>query len=107
MREQSRRYAQEGDQKPRQFKVGDMFVYKNGETAVVTEIFDRYGGKGKHGPEWSLRLMWTPGIAGGCHNAEAEGYGSIINDKWGVSRLNMFNRLSVHRGPHLYPVKEK
>ena len=107
MREQSRRYAQKGDEKPRQFKVGDMFVYKNGESAVVTEIFDRHGGKGKRGPEWSLRFMWTPGKDGACHNAEADGYVSRINDKYGVSRINMFNRLSVGRGPHLYPVKEK
>jgi len=97
----SRRYVQQGDEKPRSFKVGDLFVYRNGERALVTEVFDRYEGKSKYGPEWTLRLMWTPGQDGDTIYQEKHG-----NEKHGVLRTNMFNRLSVGRGPHLYPVKE-
>ena len=100
-RRYSRRYVSEGDRKPNSFKVGDMFVYRNGETALVTKVFDRYEGKGKYGPEWTLRLLWTPGHDGDTMYKEADG-----NEKWGVLRTNMFNTLSVGRGPHLYPVKE-
>ena len=97
----SRRYAQEGDEKPRNFKVGDMFVYRNGETAIVTEVFDRYKGKSKYGPEWTLRFVWTPGHGGNTVNRLNEDnpvHGSLAN--------NMFNKLSIGRGLHLYPVKE-
>ena len=97
----SRRYAQDGDRKPQRFKVGDLFVYRNGETALVTEVFDRYEGKGKYGPEWTLRLLWTAGKDGDTIYKEADG-----NEKWGVLRVNMFNKLSIRRGMHLYPVDE-
>ena len=97
----TRRYAQSGDEKPRTFKVGDMFVYRNGETAIVTEIFDRYEGKSKYGPEWTLRFMWTPGKDGDTMYREAD-----YNEIHGQTRTNLFNKLSVGRGPHLYPVKE-
>ena len=100
-RDKSRRYAQEGDEKPGNFKVGDMFVYRNGETAMVTEVFDAYEGKSKYGPQWTLRLLWTPGVNGDTMYREAD-----YNEKHGVLRTNMFNKLSVGRGPHLYPVKE-
>ena len=97
----SRKYTEKGDRKPNSFKVGDMFVYKNGETAIVTEIFDRYEGKGKYGPEWNLRLVWTPGKEGDTMYQEADG-----NEKFGVLQVNMFNRLHCDVGPWLYPVKE-
>lgn len=97
----SRRYAQEGDEKPRHFKVGDLFVYRNGETALVTEVFDRYKGEGTYGPSWTLRLMWAPGKNGEINNQQKDGnriHGALAN--------NMFNALSIGRGLHLYPVKE-
>lgn len=97
----SRRYVMRGDRKPDWFKVGDLFVYRNGETALVTEIFDRYKGKSKYGPEWTLRLLWTAGRKGDTLYKESDG-----NEKWGVLKTNMFNKLSVDRGPWLYPVKE-
>ena len=97
----TRRYAESGDRKPDSFKVGDLFVYRNGETALVREVFDRYEGKGKYGPEWTLRLLWTAGTNGDTMNKEADN-----NEKWGVMKTNMFNKLCVGRGPHLYPVKE-
>ena len=98
----SRRYVEKGDRKPESFKVGDMFVYKNGETAIVMEVYDRFEGKSKWGPEWTLRLMWTPGKNGDTLYQEADG-----NDKHGVLRVNMFNRLHYKVGPWLYPVGEK
>ena len=97
----SRRYVMEGDRKPDKFKVGDLFVYRNGESALVTEIFDRHEGKSKYGPEWTLRLLWTAGRKGDTLYRESDG-----NEKWGVLKTNMFNKLSVDRGPWLYPVKE-
>lgn len=99
---QSRKYTEKGDRKPDSFKVGDLFVYRNGETALVTEVFDRYKGKSKYGPEWTLRLYWTPGKDGDTLYQEADG-----NKKFGVMRTNMFNKLSYERGPWLYPVGEK
>ena len=102
MRLSSRQYINEGDVKPRDFKVGDLFVYKNGETALVLEIFDRYEGKSKYGPEWTLRLLWTPGKGGDTLYREADG-----NERHGVLSLNMFNRLSVKNGPWLHPVKKR
>ena len=47
---QSRRYRHKGDRKPDMFEVGDLFVYANGETALVTEVFDGYSGKSRWGP---------------------------------------------------------
>lgn len=98
----SRRYRFEGDQKPRDFKVGDLFVYKNGETALVLDVFDRYEGKSKHGPEWTLRLLWTPGKGGDTLYQEADG-----NERHGVLSLNMFNRMGIQHGPWLIPVKPR
>ena len=98
---QNRRYRYEGDRKPSMFVVGDMFVYKNGETALVTEVFDRYEGKSKYGPEWTLRLLWTPGKNGDTLYQEADG-----NERHGVLRTNMFNKLGVASGPWLIPVKK-
>lgn len=97
----SRQYLKAGDRKPDHFKVGDLFVYKNGETALVTEVFDRYDGKSKYGPEWTLRLLWTPGKDGDTLYQEADG-----NERHGVLSLNMFNRLSYKSGPWLHPVPE-
>jgi len=97
----SRRYAQEGDTKPRHFKVGDLFVYRNGETALVTEVFDRYKDEGTSFTSWTLRLMWAPGKDGEVVNQQKDGsriHGALAN--------NMFNALSIGRGLHLYPVKE-
>ena len=94
-----RRYRFKGDRKPDQFKVGDLFVYKNGERALVTEIFDRYEGKSKYGPEWTLRLLWSPGQGGDTMYQEADG-----NELHGVLRTNMFNKLSYKSGPWLIPV---
>ncbi len=98
----SRRYRFEGDQKTRGFKVGDMFLYKNGETALVLDVFDRYEGKSKHGPEWTLRLLWTPGKGGDTLYQEADG-----NERHGVLSLNMFNRMGIQHGPWLIPVKPR
>ena len=95
----NRRYAIEGDTKPRQFIIDDMFTYKNGETAVVIEVFDRYEGKGKYGPEWTLRLLWTPGKDGDTMNREAD----YPSPKWGALATNMFNNLSIRRGVFLFP----
>ncbi len=97
----SRRYAQKGDEKSRGFKVGDLFVYKNGETALVLEVFDRHEGKSKWGPEWTLRLLWTPGKDGDTLYREADG-----NERHGVLSINMFNRMGIDHGPWLHPVKE-
>ena len=97
-----RRYAEKGDEKPRNFKVGDLFVYRNGETAIVTEVFDRYKGKNNYGPSWTLHLMWAPGKNGEVVNQQKDDGGFH-----GALRTNMFNKLSIGRGPHLYPVKEK
>ena len=96
-----RRYQFEGDEKPRTFKVGDMFTFPTGETALVTEVFDRFDGKSKYGPEWTLRLFWTPGRDG-----DQEYHGKWSNEKHGVTRTNMFNQLGIKRGCHLLPVKE-
>lgn len=98
----SRRYVEKGDRKPESFKVGDMFVYRNGETAIVTEVFDRWQGESKWGPDWTLRLLWTPGKDGDKTNQKKDG-----NEIHGVLRVNMFNRLNYKAGPWLYPVKEK
>ena len=95
----SRRYAKKGDRKPESFKVGDMFVYRNGETALVTEVFDRWQGESKWGPDWTLRLLWSPGKDGDKTNQKKDG-----NEIHGVLRVNMFNRLNYNAGPWLYPV---
>lgn len=97
----SRQYLVKGDRKPDVFKVGDLFVYKNGETALVTEVFDRYQGKGKYGPQMTLRLLWTPGKGGDTLYQEADG-----NERYGVLHVNMYNRLSYVSGPWLHPVPE-
>ena len=97
----TRRYAVTGDRKPGSFKVGDLFVYPNGETAMVMEVYDEYNGESEWGPQWTLRLLWTPGKDGSTENHQKDG-----NDAHGVLRTNMFNKLSIGRGPHLYPVKE-
>jgi ketosteroid isomerase-like protein len=98
---QSRRYAKKGDEKPYNFKVGDLIVYRNGETAMVTKVFDlRAGSKSKY-TEWTLHLMWTSGKNGDTLYREAD-----YHELYGISRTNMFNILSIDRGPHLYPVEE-
>ena len=93
----TKQYARKGDVKPRRFQVGDLFTFANGETAIVTEVFDRYEGKSKYGPEWTLRLMWTPG-----KNGEEDNRRKIDNPFHGVMRTNMFNQLSIGRGCHWY-----
>ena len=95
-----RRYRYRGDVKPNRFIVGDMFLYDNGETAIVTSVFDSYEGKSKYGPQWTLRLMWTPGQGGSTENYERHG-----NREHGVLRTNMFNMLSYRSGPWLIPAK--
>lgn len=98
----SRRYVKKGDRKPDSFKVGDMFVYENGETALVTEVFDYYNGESRWGPEWTLRLLWTPG-RGGVSKYKQEDY----NERHGALCVNMFNVLHYASGPWLYPAEEK
>jgi ASC-1-like (ASCH) protein len=98
---QSRRYAQKGDEKPRNFKVGDLIIYRNGETAMVTKVFDQYAGTKSNYAEWTLHLIWTPGKDGDTMYREAD-----YHKLYGASRTNMFNILSIDRGPHLYPVEE-
>ena len=93
----TKRYAVKGDEKPRRFEVGDLFTWRNGETAVVTEVFDRYEGASKYGPEWTLRLMWTPGKDGSVENKN-----QYHNEQHGVMRTNMFNQLCIGRGSHWY-----
>ena len=96
-----RRYAVKGDEKPRDFRVGDLFTWSNGETAVVTEVFDRYRGGSEYGPEWTLRFMWTPGENGAITNQT-----NVDNPEWGTTRTNAFNQLSIGRGSHFYGRKE-
>ena len=96
----TRRYAQKGDEKPRQFQVGDLFTYANGETAIVTEGFDRYKGGSKYGPEWTLNLMWTPGKDGNVKNKN-----QYHNGRHGTMRTNMYNQLCISRGNHWYSTK--
>lgn len=98
----SRRYVVKGDEKPRDFRVGDLFTWSNGETAVVTEVFDRYRGKSKYGPEWTLRFMWTTGKNGAVANQI-----NLDNPEHGTSRTNAFNQLSIGRGSHFYGRMEK
>jgi len=96
-----RRYRHKGDRKPDMFVVGDMFLYDNGETAIVTEVFDEYNGKSRYGPQWTLHLMWTPGKGGDTTNQSRDG-----NPSYGVLRTNMFNVLDYRHGPWLIPVKK-
>ena len=98
---QSRRYRHKGDRKPDMFEVGDLFVYANGETALVTEVFDGYNGKSRWGPQWTLRLMWTPGRGGDVTYQDRD-----ANEAHGVLRTNMFNILDYRSGPWLIPVKK-
>lgn len=95
----SRRYVEVGDRKPSQILAGDLFVYKNGEKALVTEVFDRYDGKSRHGPEWTLRLLWTPGKGGDTMYRESD-----YSEKFGALQGNMINRLRINGGPWLHPV---
>lgn len=97
---QSRRYRYEGDRKPDMFKVGDLFIYANGETALVADVYDEYGGESKWGPQWTLRLLWAPGKDGEVTNQSRDG-----NPVYGVLRTNMFNSLCYSTGPWLIPVK--
>ena len=96
-----RRYAQKGDEKPRDFRVGDLFTWRNGETAVVTEVFDRYKGESKYGPDWTLRFMWTPGENGAVANRLR-----LDNPVHGTGRTNAFNQLCIGRGSYFYGRKE-
>ena len=97
-----RRYAEKGDEKPRDFRVGDLFTWRNGETAIVTEVFDRYNGKSKYGAEWTLRFMWTPGKDGDTKNQR-----DLDNPVHGTMRTNAFNQLGIRRGSLFYGRKEK
>ena len=83
------------------FTVGDLFVYANGETALVTDVYDEYSGKSKWGPQWTLRLLWTPGKGGEVTNQSRDG-----NRAYGVLRTNMFNILDYRSGPWLIPVRK-
>tara|TARA_B100000900_G_scaffold401909_1_gene407121 strand:- start:759 stop:1073 length:315 start_codon:yes stop_codon:yes gene_type:complete len=96
-----RRYRYKGDRKPDMFEVGDLFVYANGETALVTEVFDGYNGESRWGPQWTLHLIWTPGKGGDVTNQDRD-----ANKHHGVLRTNMFNILDYRHGPWLIPVKK-
>ena len=98
---QDRGFRREGDRKPEMFVVGDMFLYANGETAIVTEVFDEYRGQSRYGPQWTLRLKWFSGRDGDKTNQRRDG-----NEIHGVLRTNMFNQLSYRSGPWLIPVKK-
>ena len=98
---QDRRYRYKGDRKPDMFTVGDLFVYANGETALVTDVYDEYNGESKWGPQWTLRLLWTPGKGGEVTNQSRDG-----NRVYGVLRTNMFNILDYRSGPWLIPVRK-
>ena len=97
-----RRYRQKGDRKPAGFRVGDLFTFPNGESALVIEVFDRHNGESKYGPDWSLRFYWTPANDGGTE----------FKKKWdnpyhGASRCNMFNQLSIEGNRHLIPATHR
>jgi hypothetical protein len=101
MRNPTRRYAEKGDEKPRNFRVGDLFTWSNGETAIVTEVFDCYNGESRYGPEWTLRFVWTPGKDGDTKNKC-----NLDNPVHGTMRSNAFNQLCIGRGSLFFGRKE-
>jgi hypothetical protein len=79
-----------GNKKPRSsncFKPGDMLIFKNGETGILTNRFDLYAkdGKPSSSPCWCWKMSLFPG------KDLPWGY----NHQHGASEINLYNSMGT------------